>query len=524
LSEDAGNRHIYRRVGIISFFTLLSRILGAVRDLVLIHVFGAGIAHDAYVVAQTIPNALRRLTAEGSMTLAFVPIYSELREKLGQQQARLFARRALGLVLSATVALSVVGIFASDYVVYAFASGYGDNSEKYHLTVILTRIMFPYLILVSVFAWAMGVLNAEGRFASPAAAPILLNVGLIIGALALTYFFDPPIVAVAVGMLIGGVLQVILQWPSLRAISQSIVPLGFFRDKGIRQLLRLLTPSLFGVAVYEVNIIVLRTIASTYPDGQMTYYYISSRLTELVIGLFAFAFAAASFPEMSKQSAKAQWQKMFETLRFAISGAMFVIVPAALGLFVVAEPIVKMLYLHGEFDVADADTTVNVLRAFAISIPAMTMTRLLLPAYYSLKDARTPVAIFFLTVLVTAAAGFSFGHYYQVVGLGIGLSCGMWCQALLLYILLKRKGQLRSRVLAYGELAKYTLVAAVAVSAAYTVSRLGQWNLGAAARVNWLAFTGLLSLAVLLYFTILYIIHDVHARRLSRMLLSRRRP
>lgn len=517
-SEVSENSQVYRRVGVISFFTLLSRILGAVRDLVLLHVFGAGIVQDAYVVAQTIPNALRRLTAEGSMTLAVVPVYTGVREEQGQQAARIFARRALGLVLFATVLLTVLGTIFSSEIVFMFASGFESNPEKFQLTVYLTQLMFPYLVFISVVAWAMGILNAEKKFAAPAAAPILLNIGIIFGAVVLSHWVDPPIAAVAIGIVLGGIMQVVLQWPSLRQIGQSVLPLGFWRDKAIRQLLLLLAPSLFGVAVYQINIIVLRTIASTFPDGQVTYYYAASRLTELVTGLFAFSFAAASFPELSTHSAREDWQKMFATLRFAVSGAMFIIIPACIGMLVVAEPIVKMLYLHGAFTIGDANQTVQVLRAFAISIPALAMTRILLPVFYSLKDSRTPVIVASFTLPVTGALGYWFGQYYQVVGLGFGLTCGTWFQAALLYYLLRRKAHMRERFVPYVDIAKYSVCALATCGLGYGLSRFGHWDDGPFSLMNWVNFLSVIAIAALGYFVVLFAAKDPHAQKLSGLM------
>ena len=275
-NPSSEKHRIIRSAGVITLFTLISRILGAVRDLTIAYVFGAGLVTDAFYQALTIPNLLRRLTAEGSMTLAFIPIYTEVRGEKGVVDAKQFAQKVLGLVLWMTVFLTALGMIFSSQLVYVVATGFRSDPEKFQLTADLTRLMFPYLIFVSLVAWAMGVLNAEKRFATPAAAPILLNLGIIASALWLSPLFEQPIVAIGWGVLLGGLLQVLLQIPTLHFLPQSIRPLKPWRDPDITRLLRLLGPSLFGVAVYQINIMILRNIASFLPEGQVTYYYNTS--------------------------------------------------------------------------------------------------------------------------------------------------------------------------------------------------------------------------------------------------------
>jgi len=268
--EESGR--ILKNARTVTIFTLFSRILGAARDLVIAHVFGAGWVTDAFVQAFTIPNVLRRLTAEGSMTLAFLPLYTEIRERKDPEAAKKFAAKTLGLVLAATTILTGLGILFSPQLVYLFAAGFASSPEKYDLTVLLTRVMFPYLIFVSLVAWAMGVLNAEGRFAAPAAAPILLNIGIIGAAFGISPLLEEPMIGIGIGVLLGGIAQILIQIPSLRKVGQSFKPQNFLNDENIQRLLKLLGPSLLGVAVYQINIIVLRNLASFMPTGQVTHY------------------------------------------------------------------------------------------------------------------------------------------------------------------------------------------------------------------------------------------------------------
>ena len=310
---------LLRNAGVVTVFTLLSRILGAARDLVIAHFFGAGLATDAFVQAFTIPNVFRRLTAEGAITQAFIPLYTEIREKEGPAAAGLFASRSLGLALICVSGLTGLGMVFAPELVYLFAAGFKDNPGKFQLTVDLTRMMFPYLLLVTLVAWAMGVLNARSRFAAPAAAPMLLNLGIIGSAIAISPFLETPIHGIAIGVLLGGFLQVLLQVPSLRGIRQSLKPACFRHDPEIIRLLKLLGPTVFGAGVYQINIVVLRNLASFLPEGQVTHYYNSSRLTELALGVFLFGIVSAALPELSRHTALKDWERMRRTLHFSMA-------------------------------------------------------------------------------------------------------------------------------------------------------------------------------------------------------------
>ncbi|MBF0237476.1 MAG: murein biosynthesis integral membrane protein MurJ [SAR324 cluster bacterium] len=501
-------RQILRRAGVITLFTLISRILGAVRDLVIAHVFGAGLATDAFVQAFTIPNVFRRLTAEGSMTLAFIPLYTEIRETQGRDKAKIFARKVMGLVFWSTLGISLACIVFSPQLVYLFAAGFADTPEQFDLTVWMTRLMFPYLIMISLVAWAMGVLNAEKIFAAPAAAPILLNVAIIGFALGVAPLMEVPIIAVAWGVLVGGIAQVILQIPSLRSIKQSIRPIVFWNDPEVSRLLRLLGPSIFGIAVYQINIIILRNIASFLPSGQVTYYYNANRLTELVLGVFAVAFATATFPELSEHTAQTDWVKIRSTVKWTIKSILFIILPATAGLTAAAQPIVAMLYLHGAYSVSDVTQTATTLQAFAVGIPAIAVIRVQISLCYALKDTRTPVIISLFTMIITALLGWWWSKTHEVVGLALGLSVGTWFQSLSLWATLRREPELREGWLPMTAIFKYTLASCGIGALAWYASSFGNWDRGPFSLENWARFSGILVGAVVLYPALLIALRD----------------
>ena len=490
---------LYGSAGVVTFFTLLSRIMGMVRDLTISHMFGASGATDAWVQAFRIPNALRRLTAEGSMTIAFIPVYVEIRERKGREAALTFARKVLGLILAVTIALSAIGMIFSREITLLFSPGYDDMPEKLALTAQFTRWMFPYLVMVSVVAWAMGILNAEKRFWSPAASPVLLNVGMVSAIALLSSRLATPALSIAVGILVGGVAQVALQLPSL--IRAGLAPwpkLGWW-DPDVRRLFKLLGPALFGVAVYQINILILGVLASYLPTGQVFHYNNATRLTELVMGLFTFAFTTAGLPTLSEHTARADWDKVNANIRFTFAAVSFTIVPATIGLMVASDSIVSMLYLHGAFHLPDVTSTARTALFMALGMPAVGAVRVMVPVFYALNDSRTPVAISALTLLVTTGLGWWLSGMYEVAGLALGLSLGTWFQAGLMFWRLGRESTELREWFPWRSVRLQVLSAAVMGIAAWSIQTLGRWQAGPFSVVNWIVFIAMLSVAIGIY-------------------------
>lgn len=520
-SKTETRLRIKRNARIVSFFTFLSRILGAVRDLVMLHVFGAGAIYDAFIIALTIPNVLRRLTAEGSLSMVFVPLYTDIKQERGVEDARIFAQKVASLLIIVCTFLCALGIFYSDSLVQLFASGFEEGSEKFLLTSLLTKIMFPYLIFISLVALAMGVLNSEQHFAAPAAAPILLNVSIICTTLFFTHFFEQPIEAAAWGVFIAGIAQLLLQLPFLLRIKQPLLPKSFWNDTDIRQLLILMGPTLFGVAVYQINIIILRNLASDLPDGHVTYYNVASRLQELIIGVFAFAYATASLPEFSKHTSKEDWSHAFETLRSSISSAMFVVLPATAGFIAFALPVVSILFLHGEFNWEDTRISARALQVIAVSIPALTLVRIVVAIFFAMKDTRNPVIASTISVLVTAVSGYYLAQEYQVAGLVFALSLGVWTQAVVLLVILQIKRKEAFRCLPLLELGKYFLLSTlIAIGVHYSVA-FGEWQYGPKSGMNWLIFNAVIISSVITYVLVLWLAKDQNARELVHSMKTR---
>jgi len=376
MSEEKND--IIRRTGTVSGMTFLSRLLGLIRDVIVAHVFGAKSAADAFFVAFRIPNLFRRLLAEGALTVSFVPVFSEY-----LKQDREEAKKIVGIVASVflliLLALSSVAIIVAPWIVRAMAFGFSQDPEKFALTVTLTRLLFPYLVFVSLAALAMGVLNSLKHFAAPASSPIFLNIGIIIGALFLTPYFDPPV----------------------------MVKYGFFprlrwnpRHPAVKKIVHLMIPSAYGAAVYQFNVVIITLLASFLPSGAVSYLWYADRLMEFPVGIFGISVAAVILPTLSDHAAHRNWDKLNETLSYGLRLTFFISIPAAVGLIVLAEPIIRVIFQHGSFTDHAAQATAQALLFFALGLPFISGVRVVTNAYYSFQEPKTPVKVANLSVLV----------------------------------------------------------------------------------------------------------------------------
>ncbi|MEM7494729.1 MAG: murein biosynthesis integral membrane protein MurJ [Myxococcota bacterium] len=456
-----------------SFFTAISRVFGLLRDVVLFHAFGASGVMDAFLIAFTIPNVMRRLVAEGAFAVAFVPVYTQVRQQQSEQAAKRFFAEAWGALVLVLPGLVALGVIYAKPLVYAFASGFARDPAKLELAVVLTRWLFPYLFFVSVLALFMGVLNCHGHFGAPAAAPILLNSCMIGAALA-----GKTIHAVAAGVLVAGLLQVLLQLPFLARQRVLVFPSRPRWSGNMRRLVRMMVPALFGIVTYQLNIIVLRQLASTLPDGSVSYYYIADRLMQLALGTFAVAVATASLPTMSAHRSRGQDGGLLQTWLSACRLTHFVTVPAACALAVLAVPIVAVLYGHGSFVEQDVRAASAAVVVFAPGLVAAGLVRVTVQAFYACQDMRTPVLVSAVGVLINGLLGWGLLGY-GVVGLGGALTLSTWLQAGVLIGLLhvRMRGGMSAWV---GVLALLRPLgpAAAAIAAAWLVAWRGQWELG----------------------------------------------
>jgi len=375
----------------VSAMTLLSRVLGFLRDLVFAQKFGANFATDAFYVAFRIPNFMRRLFAEGSFSVAFVPVLAEIRERGDRQELRDFVDHVCGTLASILLIVVAIGIFAAPIFVSLFAPGFIDQAEKFALTIDMLRITFPYILLISLAGFAGGILNTYGRFALPALSPVLLNLALIAAALGLSPMFSQPIKALAWGVLIGGVLQLLMQLPGLWRLGLLPRPRWGWHDPGVRKVLKLMIPTLFGSSVAQVNLLIDTLIASSLVTGSVTWLYYTDRLLEFPLGIFGVALGTVILPHLSSLHAAKDPVGFNQSVDWALRLGLFISLPAGLLLVLLAEPMFWSLFGYGRFTATDVEMSALSLAALALGLPAFIAVKVLAPAFYARQDTRTPV-------------------------------------------------------------------------------------------------------------------------------------
>ena len=452
---------------------MTSRILGVVREQVLAALFGAGNAMDAYNVAFRIPNLVRDLFAEGAMSAAFVPTFTRKLAAEGKAPAWRLGNNVINALITITAVLVVLGIIFAEPLVTAFAGEYQNVPGKLELTVLLTRIMLPFLTFVAVAAAVMGMLNSLHKFFIPALSPAMFNVATIICAFALVplmpRFGLPGIAAIAIGTLIGGVAQLALQWPLLRREGFSYRPTLDWKDEGLRRVLVLMGPGTIGVAATQINVFVNTVLATSEGTGAVSWLNFAFRLMYLPIGLFGVSIATATLPAVSRHAAKDDTPAVRDTIADGMSLMLMLNVPATFGLIVLASPIVRVIFERGAFTAADTAATAAALQLYSVGLLGYSVVRIASPAFYALGKAPTPVKVSIATVLFNAALNIMLVRTLGYRGLALGTSIAALFNATLLLILLRRHlgGLGGGRVLA--SLIKIVLASAAMGAAAFAV-------------------------------------------------------
>lgn len=373
--------------------TLLSRILGLARDIVIARFFSAGDAADAFFVAFKIPNFLRRLFAEGAFSLAFVPVLSEYRSRYTAAQTRDLIDRVAGTLGAILLILSLLGVLASPVLVSIIAAGFIDQPEKFDLTADMLRITFPYILLISMTAMAAGILNTWKHFAVPAFTPVLLNLSMIGCAIWLSPRLDVPVTALAWGVLLAGVIQLLFQLPFLYHAGLLPKPTWGWRHKGVQKIIKLMIPALFGSSVAQINLLFDTFIASFLITGSVAWLYYSDRLLEFPLGVFGIALATVVLPNLSEAHYRKGATHFNHTLQWALQLALLIAIPATVGLFLLAQPILSTLFQYGEFQINDSLMASYSLMAYSLGLPAFILIKILACGFYARQDTKTPVRI-----------------------------------------------------------------------------------------------------------------------------------
>jgi putative peptidoglycan lipid II flippase len=426
------SRQIIKAASVIASSTLLSRVLGLVRDMVAFALFGATGGLDAFLVAFRLPNMLRSLFAEGSLTVSFIPVFVELGEKEGESRANELGRRTLTLLGLILLIVVVLGVLLAPYLVKVVAMGFARSPDKFALTVELTRIVFPYIGLIALTALLGGILNARRVFLYPALAPVVLNICMISASLFLAPSMNPPIAALGWGVIIGGCFQLLMQILPAKNTGFSFKPDFGWRDPALKKVFLLMGPAVLGVAVYQINLVVSTFLASWLPDGSISYLYGAERLFQLPLGVFAVSVGVASLPSLSRLAAKNEWEEFGETVKNALKILWFVVIPATVGLFILAQPIVILLFKRGAFSMTMAIETANALKFYALALIPVATTRIIAQSFYALKDTKTPVKGALIALIVNLAASLLLMGPMKHTGLALATALSAAANALFL--------------------------------------------------------------------------------------------
>ena len=473
---------IAKAAGVMSVATFISRILGYVKDMILAGLFGASGAADVFFVAFRIPNLLRELFAEGSMSSAFVPVLTEYRTKQGEEEAKRLVSSTFKFIIIFVGLVCVLGIIFAPAIVSVIAPGFLKYPDKFAGTVLLARIMFPFLLFTSLAALAMGALNTKKVFFIPALAPALLNIVTIICVITLSSQFTNPIISVAIGVTAGGLVQFLFQLPEF--FKQGYYLLGdrgsslSFRHPGLKRIGMLIVPATAGMAVSQINIFISTILASYLATGSITYLYYSMRLIQFPIGIFGVAMGMAVLPSLSEHAVRGEMDRLKEDFSFALRLLFFITVPAMTGLIALRVPIVATLFQRGMFG-SDATTgTSDALMFYSFGIWAMVGIRVLTATFYSMQDTRTPVKIAAAGMMINVLLSFLLMGPMKHSGLAFATAIASCCNFMLLYFFLKKKiGSLGTRRIV-ASFTKILMASSIMGLAGWAVSGSGIWTMG----------------------------------------------
>ena len=440
--------------------TLLSRIFGFVRDILIARLFGAGVGADTFFVAFRIPNFLRRLFAEGAFSQAFVPVLSGYREQRSLDDVRDLVAHVFGALGLVVAVLSILGVVAAPVLILIFAPGFYNDAPKYAISVQMLRLTFPYIGFISLVAFAGGILNSYGRFGVPAFTPVLLNICLIAAAIGLSPRLQQPEIALAWGVFAAGIVQLLFQLPFLWRLGLLVRPRLALAHAGMRRVLSLMMPALFGVSVSQINLLIDTVLASFLITGSVSWLYYSDRMVEFPLALFGIALATVILPTLSRSYANADQRHFGAVLDWSLRWVLIVVTPAAVGLALLAAPVLCTLFQYGAFTAVDVDMASRSLVAYALGLLGFAAIKVLAPGYFSRQDMRTPVRIGVIAMVTNLILNLALIVPLQHVGLAVATAISAFLNAFLLY-----RGLRRTRI--YNPLGGWTaMIAQVATSTA----------------------------------------------------------
>nr|WP_277603588.1 murein biosynthesis integral membrane protein MurJ [Bowmanella dokdonensis] len=493
---------------IVSSMTLLSRVLGLVRDMVVANLMGAGAAADVFFFANKIPNFLRRLFAEGAFAQAFVPVLSEVHNQGDGQALKLFLARVAGTLGTLVLVVTLIGVIGSPVLAALFGTGWfldylNDNPDgaKYELASLMLKITFPYLFFITLTGLAGAILNTLNRFAVAAFTPVLLNICIIAAALYLSPRLEQPAIGLAWGVFFGGLVQLLFQVPFLARTGLLVKPQWGWRDPQVSKVRRLMIPALFGVSVSQINLLLDTFIASFLVTGSISWLYYSDRLLEFPLGLFGIAIATVILPTLSRNYVSANSQEFRDNMDWAMRMVCLLGIPAAAGLVVLAEPLLTVLFVRGEFDAQDARMASYSLMAYGCGLLSFMLVKVLAPGFFSRQDTKTPVRYGIWSMAANMVFNVIFAIPYGYVGLAIATSLSASLNAALLYQKLHKLGvyQLGNKTGLF--LLRVGLATAAMVAVVIYLQPAGpawlEWSvLEQVVQLGWLIFCAVLTLVI----------------------------
>lgn len=435
-------RSLLRSGVVVSVMTLISRVFGLIRDMVIAFFFGAGAGADTFFLAFRIPNFFRRLFAEGAFSQAFVPVLTEYRQKRSAEDVRKLVNRTAGTLGISLLMITLAGVVGAELVISVFAAGYiyNDESMKFALAVDMLRLTFPYLMLISLTAFAGSILNTFGRFAAPAFTPVLLNLSLILAALYLRDYLQEPAMALAWGVLIAGVAQLSFQLPFLYAEDLLPKPEIGFRDEGVRKIMALMLPAIFGVSVSQINLLVDTLLASFLETGSLSWLYYADRLLELPLALIGIAIATVILPGLSKDHLSDSPEAFSRTLNWSLKLILLLGLPASVVLIALADEMIATLFYRGEMTTRDVSMSGLALAAYGLGLLGHMFVKVLAPGYFSRQDTRTPVRYGVIALLANIILNLALVWHLKHLGLALATSVSAFLNAGLLFQGLRRSG------------------------------------------------------------------------------------
>lgn len=510
-------RQILKSASIITIVTIFSRILGYVRDQRITLLLGTTLSADSFVLAYRIPNLLRRLVGEGAMSASFIPVFTSYLAEKPRDEVWGFANRLFWTLALVLAVLTVLGIVFSPAVIQTFTWGSQDRVE-WQEAILLNRIIFPYVFFIGLAALAMAILNCFQTFGLPAATPILLNVAIIAFSIGAVWrYFERPAVALAVGVLVGGALQFLVQVPSLVRRGMRF-PFGIsFRHPGIRSVARLMLPAFFGIGVAQINFFVdfFFATAAKMPRGSVTALYVADRVMELVLGGYAIAVATAILPMMSHQAAAKDYEALKRTLAFSLRIVSFITIPAAVGMMIMREPIIRVLFQHGAFMAESTKLTARALLYYAAGLPAFAAVKLVVPAFYSTQDTKTPVRIAAFTLVLNIAFNtlflVTFFRTFQNGGPALATSLAGYFNVLALFAIFRwRHGRLGTLEI-MASTVKVTVASAAMGVMCWLGMRYTQFSVNAGFFTQLVVFAGLILGATVFYLGVAWLLrcHEI---------------